>query len=65
MTESVLVEPSGSALRIFEELRARGIQFAIDDFGTGYSSLAVLSASPPRTIPEDRPIVHARPRGRR
>jgi diguanylate cyclase (GGDEF)-like protein len=39
ITESVLVEHAGAALR---QLRAAGVRIALDDFGTGYSSLSYL-----------------------
>jgi EAL domain-containing protein (putative c-di-GMP-specific phosphodiesterase class I) len=46
ITESVLMENSGGAATMLDELRARGIRLCIDDFGTGYSSLSYLHNFP-------------------
>lgn len=42
VTESVLVEDTGSTARAVRELEGTGVKFAVDDFGTGYSALVNL-----------------------
>ncbi|MBY0466134.1 MAG: EAL domain-containing protein, partial [Burkholderiales bacterium] len=42
VTESVLLDPDGTALAALARLRQAGIEIALDDFGTGYSSLSYL-----------------------
>jgi len=46
ITETVLIENTGAARAIVEELRAEGVGVALDDFGTGFSSLAYLNDVP-------------------
>lgn len=43
VTEGVLLDDSGEAKTLLDELRASGVRIALDDFGTGYSSLSYLS----------------------
>lgn len=42
VTESLLLNPDGQALRALARLRELGGRIALDDFGTGYSSLSYL-----------------------
>ena len=42
ITESVLINDSGSAQDILNVLRQLGVRIALDDFGTGFSSLSYL-----------------------
>lgn len=42
VTESVLLDPDGTAISALQRLREAGIEVALDDFGTGYSSLSYL-----------------------
>lgn len=42
LTESIVMQDSGRAEALLEELREMGVRLSIDDFGTGYSSLAYL-----------------------
>lgn len=42
VTETVVMDHTKAALRIFSELREIGVRIALDDFGTGYSSLSYL-----------------------
>ena len=42
LTESVAMDDPLAAIRVMDELHARGIRMSIDDFGTGYSSLSYL-----------------------
>ena len=57
ITESVLVEESGAADEMLEELSALGLQLILDDFGTGYSSLAYLNRFPFDAIKIDRSFI--------
>jgi len=57
LTESVLMQDVGNALRIFNELRAIGFRLSIDDFGTGYSSLQYLRRLPVNALKIDRSFV--------
>jgi EAL domain-containing protein (putative c-di-GMP-specific phosphodiesterase class I) len=43
ITESVLLNPEGSAIATLRNLRHAGFRLALDDFGTGYSSLSYLA----------------------
>lgn len=42
LTESIAMDDPDMAVRIVDQLRARGVGLAIDDFGTGYSSMSYL-----------------------
>jgi len=44
ISESVIIENTDMARRIFDSLRYYGIQMALDDFGTGYSCLAYINS---------------------
>jgi diguanylate cyclase (GGDEF)-like protein len=57
ITESVLMQQSGSVLEQLKALKALGVQIAIDDFGTGYSSLSYLQRFPIDLIKIARPFV--------
>lgn len=57
ITERILLEQSGSIMKILADLRERGIQLSIDDFGTGYSSLRYLSQFSINTLKIDRSFV--------
>lgn len=57
ITESVVMENSGSMRRVLEELRTMGVTLSIDDFGTGYSCLAYLCRLPARQLKIDRTFV--------
>jgi diguanylate cyclase (GGDEF)-like protein/PAS domain S-box-containing protein len=57
LTENVLMEAGGSALRQLEELHAHGIAVGIDDFGTGYASLTYLRRLPVSFVKIDRSFV--------
>ncbi len=57
LTESVLMQDVGNALRIFKELCEAGFRLSIDDFGTGYSSLQYLRRLPVNALKSDRSFV--------
>lgn len=46
ITESVLIQHAGTALRTIERLQKLGVTISVDDFGTGYSSLSYLQRFP-------------------
>ena len=58
ITESLLIDHSGSTLVALRELAAMGIQIALDDFGTGYCSLGYLNRFPLHIIKLDRGFLH-------
>jgi EAL domain-containing protein (putative c-di-GMP-specific phosphodiesterase class I) len=58
ITESVLMDQSGTTLKTLEYLRKLGVRIAIDDFGTGYSSLNYLKQYPFDTLKFDRTFIH-------
>jgi diguanylate cyclase (GGDEF)-like protein/PAS domain S-box-containing protein len=57
LTESILVQETDIARKIFYELKEMGIQLAIDDFGTGYSSLSYLKHFPIDKLKIDQSFV--------
>lgn len=57
LTESILMDDTGSAVSDLQELRELGVSVAIDDFGTGYSSLSYLTNFPLDTLKVDRAFV--------
>lgn len=57
ITETLLMNNTENADRVFEQLRQRNIKLAIDDFGTGYSSLSYLDRFPVDTLKIDRSFV--------
>ncbi|HSR24084.1 MAG TPA: EAL domain-containing protein, partial [Candidatus Eisenbacteria bacterium] len=57
LTESVGLDPSGTALRALQEVQRLGVRCSIDDFGTGYSSIGYLKDYPINAIKLDRSFV--------
>jgi diguanylate cyclase (GGDEF)-like protein len=57
ITESTLMDDTGSALRTLTALKALGVTIAMDDFGTGYSSLSYLRKFPFDKIKIDRSFI--------
>ena len=57
ITEMALLDDSTRALRILNQLRARGARAQLDDFGTGYSALSYLHRFPIEAIKIDRSFV--------
>ncbi len=58
ITESVVMNDAGDAIRIMRALKELGVRISIDDFGTGFSSLAYLKDFPVDALKIDRSFVH-------
>jgi predicted signal transduction protein with EAL and GGDEF domain len=59
VTESLLVDPDGSATRVLQALREAGMPVLIDDFGTGFSALSYLHTIPCDVIKLDGSFVRS------
>jgi diguanylate cyclase (GGDEF)-like protein/PAS domain S-box-containing protein len=57
ITESMVMDNAGKAIRILNELKAMGVGISMDDFGTGYSSLANLKRFPLDSVKVDRSFI--------
>jgi diguanylate cyclase (GGDEF)-like protein/PAS domain S-box-containing protein len=57
ITERVLVDTLGTALRTLEELNTLGVGLAVDDFGVGYSSLNYLKRLPIQKLKIDKSFI--------
>ncbi|AWB68522.1 hypothetical protein C2869_19890 [Saccharobesus litoralis] len=57
LTESLVMEDTGKAIKIMQALRDLGCRLSIDDFGTGYSSLAYLKRFPIDCVKIDRSFI--------
>ncbi|WP_319422816.1 two-component system response regulator [Pleurocapsa sp. FMAR1] len=57
ITESTLMDHQPETIALFNQIKARGINFNIDDFGTGYSSLQYLNRFPISTLKIDRSFI--------
>jgi len=57
VTESVLIEDSGTTVAVLEQLKQLGVRLALDDFGTGYSSLGYLKDLPIDIIKIDQTFI--------
>ena len=57
ITESVLLDESGTPAEALQALHAHGVQLAVDDFGTGHSSLLSLRRFPVQVLKLDRSFV--------
>ena len=58
ITESMLIEDIESTIKLFSQLKERGIRVSLDDFGTGYSSLNYLHRLPMNNLKVDRSFVN-------
>ncbi|HKV73397.1 MAG TPA: EAL domain-containing protein, partial [Gemmatimonadales bacterium] len=57
ITESVLMQQTGSVLEQLQQMKALGVGLAIDDFGTGYSSLSYLQRFPIDILKIAKPFI--------
>ncbi len=57
ITESIMIDSMGEALRCVNELKKLGLRIAIDDFGTGYSSLSYLNQIPADLLKVDKSFI--------
>lgn len=57
ITETILIENTEIAIRVFQALCERNIQLSLDDFGTGFSSLSYLQRFPVHIIKIDRSFI--------
>jgi diguanylate cyclase (GGDEF)-like protein/PAS domain S-box-containing protein len=57
ITESLIVEDSGEALKTLNLIDDLGVRLAVDDFGTGYSGLAYLKRFPIDTVKIDQSFI--------
>lgn len=57
ITESVLIETSGTMILKLNSIRDRGISISLDDFGTGFSSLTYLQKLPINEIKIDKSFI--------
>ena len=64
VTEGLLIEDIGQAIRRMHELAAIGIRFSVDDFGTGYSNMAYLTKMPLYELKIDKSFMHGTPHDR-
>ena len=58
LTETVMMQNSGHALKAIKELHQHGFKITIDDFGTGYSSLNYIKNLPISCIKIDKEFVN-------
>lgn len=54
VTESLMLQQPGEAIKRLNQLHELGLQIAIDDFGVGYSSLSYLKDLPLHTLKIDK-----------
>ncbi len=57
ITESVLMQQTGSVLDQLQQMKGLGVGLAIDDFGTGYSSLSYLQRFPIDILKIAKPFI--------
>ncbi|MDO9318688.1 MAG: EAL domain-containing protein [Gammaproteobacteria bacterium] len=61
ITESLVINHPGRAMKLLQEMKTLGLKLALDDFGTGYSSLSQLKHYPVDTLKIDRSFIQEIP----
>ena len=56
ISESIMLDNSGSLIKFVRSLREQGFECSMDDFGSGYSSLNMLKSLPVSTIKLDQKL---------
>lgn len=57
LTESILMDDPGEAVRLMQDLKELGVRLSLDDFGTGYSSMTYLHRFPIDTMKIDASFI--------
>ncbi len=57
ITENIVLQNDGAALRTLRELKADGVGIAFDDYGTGFASLSLLKTYPVTRLKIDQSFV--------
>lgn len=57
ITESILLAHNATALKLFSDFAAIGVNLTLDDFGTGYSSINYLTYIPVKKIKLDKSFI--------
>jgi diguanylate cyclase (GGDEF)-like protein/PAS domain S-box-containing protein len=57
ITETALLDETGGAQDVLDQIRALGIKLALDDFGTGFSTLSSLRSLPIDIVKVDRSFI--------
>jgi diguanylate cyclase (GGDEF)-like protein/PAS domain S-box-containing protein len=57
ITETALLDETGGAQHVLDQIRALGIKLALDDFGTGFSTLSSLRSLPIDIVKVDRSFI--------
>ncbi len=58
ITETYVVQNSGVAAKVLDEIRAMGVCVVLDDFGTGFASIGFLRQFKFDTLKIDKSLVH-------
>ena len=61
ITESMVMQDVGRAIKVLLAIKSRGVRLAIDDFGTGYSSMASIKRFPADVLKIGRSLVRDLP----
>jgi EAL domain-containing protein (putative c-di-GMP-specific phosphodiesterase class I) len=64
LTESMVVQHTGRATKVLQELKKLGVKIALDDFCTGYSPMAQLKNFPIDALKVDRSFIQEIPENR-
>ena len=65
LTESILLEHTGTVYEVLQQLTTMGLSLYMDDFGSGYSSLSCLCRFPFSAVKIDKEFISAMPHSQR